>query len=158
MMKLPWFCHQHKYGKTEQDDLLQQSRFFVLCPFWRCGHSRQLAGLISVLEKPLRYTVAGSAFISIFLMPALAPSTPTTSDGSDTKNHRLQRSLQRTTALTPNAQRTEQSSAARMMAKLESKLAFATLVISGELSGLSTDGLIGEDGRDMFRDSNNLLQ
>lgn len=91
-------------------------------------------------------------------MPVLAPSTPTTSDGSDTKSHRLQRSLQRTTALTPNAQRTEQSSAARMMAKLESKLAFATLVISGELSGLSTDGLIGEDGRDMFRDSNNLLQ
>lgn len=46
-MKLPWFCHQHKYGKTEQDDLLQQSRFFGPCPFWRCGHSRQLAGLIS---------------------------------------------------------------------------------------------------------------
>jgi len=91
-------------------------------------------------------------------MPVLAASTPTTSDGSETSSHRLQRSLQRTTALTPNAHRTEQSNAARMMAKLESKLAFATLVISCELSGLSIDVLIGEDGCNIFRYSNNLLE
>jgi hypothetical protein len=47
MKLLPWLCHQQEYGKTEQDDLLQHSRFFGLHPFWRFGLSQQLAVLIS---------------------------------------------------------------------------------------------------------------
>jgi hypothetical protein len=103
------------------------------------------------------YTVAGSASVSIFLMPVLAVSTSTRSDGSDTNSHRMPQSLQRSTTLTANAHRMEQSNATRMMTKLEPKLSFATLLISVEPSGLSIEGKMGEDGCNIFRYLNNLI-
>jgi len=120
--------------------------------------AKQIGQSIPGKGAPVRYTVAGSAFISIFLMPDLASSTPRTRDGPDAARHRLQHSLQRIAALTLNAHRMEQSNAPRMMTKLESKLTFATFVTSVDPSGLSVDGLLGDVGNNIFRYSSNILQ
>jgi len=104
------------------------------------------------------YTVAGSAFISISLQVLpLTPSTQRSIPGSDTTRHRLQSNVQRIVALTPNTQTMEQRNAARIMAKLESKLAVGTKVTAVDLSGVSIDGLMGLDDCNIFRSSNNLL-